>query len=231
MNGGRLRSSDTVSVVTLTVVEHPLVADRVAQLRARRTDRATFRTALGDLAAMLLYEACRELPVVERRVQTPLAVTAVQVLGVRPCLVPITRAGLGMLEPALRFLPEADVAFVGVKRDEETLEQVPYLNTMPPDLEGRPVFILEPMVATGGSAALACDYVSDAGARDITVLTAIASGAGVEVVAGHPSGPRIVAGAVDPELNDAGFILPGLGDAGDRQFGDYHDEESRQTSD
>jgi uracil phosphoribosyltransferase len=216
--------------VALTVLEHPLVADRVALLRARNTDRATFRRVLGELAAMLLYEACRDLPVVEKPVQTPLALTPAPVLGVRPCLVPVTRAGLGMLGAALSLLPEADVGFVGMKRDETTLEQLPYLNTLPPDLEGRPVFILEPMVATGGSAALACEYVADARARDIVVLTAIASREGVAVLERHPARPRIFAAAVDPDLNDAGFIVPGLGDAGDRQFGDYHDETSRRSS-
>jgi uracil phosphoribosyltransferase len=179
---------------------------------------------------MLLYEACRDLPVVERPVQTPLAVTPVPVLGVRPCLVPITRAGLGMLGPALGLLPDADVGFVGLKRDETTLEQLPYLNTLPPDLDGRPVFILEPMVATGGSAARACEYVAEAGARDITMLTAIASRQGAEVLERHATKPRILTAALDPELNDAGFIVPGLGDAGDRQFGDYHDESSRRPS-
>jgi uracil phosphoribosyltransferase len=213
--------------VALIVVEHPLVSERIAVLRSRATDRASFRRALAELAGMLLYEACRGLPTASRSLETPLAATSVKVLGVRPCLVPITRAGLGMLEPALRMLPDADVAFVGVKRDETTLRQVPYLNTMPPDLAGRPVFVLEPMVATGGSAALACQYVAEAGAREITVITAIASRQGVEALASAPGAPDVVAGAVDPELDDSAFIVPGLGDAGDRQFGDYHDHASR----
>jgi uracil phosphoribosyltransferase len=203
------------------ILEHPLVMERIAILRDRATGRPAFRDALADLSTMLVYEACRELPVSEREVETPLATAPARRPAVRPCLVPILRAGIGMLEPALRLLPDADVGFLGVKRDEETLGQVPYLNTIPPDLVGRPVFVLEPMVATGGTAALACGYVAEAGARDITVLSAIASAEGASALEVHRSEPTLVVGAVDPELNDAGFIVPGLGDAGDRQFGAF----------
>jgi uracil phosphoribosyltransferase len=207
--------------LALIVLDHPLVADRVAMLRARTTDRLTFRMALADLAAMLLYEACRTFPTVKSSVETPLARAEAHVVEIQPCLVPITRAGLGMLGSALRLFPQAEVAFVGLKKNEQTLEPVPYLNTTPPDLEGRPVFILDPMVATGGSAALTCQYVADAGAQEITVLTAIASSQGLKVLEKAPCSPTVVAAAVDAELNEVGFIVPGLGDAGDRQFGTY----------
>src|SRR5437763_8912381 len=207
--------------MSLVTVEHPLIEDRIAALRHRSTDRRIFRATLSDLAGMLIYEAARELPTADRTVQTPLAPAPARVSATHPCLVPSTRAGVGMLAPALRLFPYADVAFVGVKRDETTFQPVPYLNTTPTDLTGRQAFVLEPMIATGRSAALACQYIAAAGAARITVITAIATLEGAEFVQAAPGSPSIVAGAVDQELNDAAFIVPGLGDAGDRQFGDH----------
>jgi uracil phosphoribosyltransferase len=208
--------------MSLVIVDHSLVADRIAVLRDRSTDRRAFRAALSDLAAMLIYEAAREFPTADRTVQTPLAPAPARVIETQPCLVPITRAGLGMLAPALRLFPDADVAFAGMKKDENTFQPVPYLNTIPTDLAGRQAFVLEPMVATGRSAALACRYIAAAGAARTIVITAIAATEGVDFVRSAPGSPSIVAGAVDQELNDIAFIVPGLGDAGDRQFGDYH---------
>ena len=203
-----------------TVVDHPLAAEQLTVLRDETTDRATFRRAVDNLAAMLIYEATRDLAVETTQVTTPLGPAEGVRLPRLPVVVPVLRAGLGMADAAIRLLPEAEMSFVGLARDEETFEPKSYMAKLPARLDGRPVIILDPMLATGGSGSAAIARVkADASPTSISFVCVVAAPEGVaKIEADHPEVP-IVAGALDRELNDIGFILPGLGDFGDRLHG------------
>ena len=203
----------------LLVVDHPLARAQLTTLRDARTDRAAFRSAVRDLTTMLVYEALRDAPVIESPLTTPVADTVGAELAAPPVLVPVLRAGLGMAEAAHAQVPGALMGFVGVARDEETLRPTPYMESLPDDLAGRPVFVLDPMLATGGSMAHTIDLLVARGADDVTAVCVVAAPEGVSRLrAEHPT-VRIVTAAVDERLNEVGYIVPGLGDAGDRQFG------------
>ena len=201
-------------------VNHPLVASRLTIMRDARTDNAAFRAALADLGMMLIYEASRELPVETFEVQTPVAVAEGSRLQDPPIIVPIIRAGLGMVDPALAMIPDAQVGFIGMARDEKTHEPVPYLEALPEYLTGRTVFLVDPMLATGGSLIHALQLLADRGAAGITVVCMVSAVPGVEALrdSGLPVG-RLVTATVDPSLNGDAYIVPGLGDAGDRLYG------------
>lgn len=201
-------------------VPHPLVAARLTIMRDARTDNAAFRAALADLGAMLIYEAARDLPVESFDVTTPVAVAEGRRLADPPIIVPIIRAGLGMVDPALSMIPDAQVGFIGMARDEKTHEPVPYLEALPEDLTGRTVFLVDPMLATGGSLIHALRLLADRGATGITVVCMVSAVPGVEAVrdSGLPVG-RLVTATIDPSLNEDAYIVPGLGDAGDRLYG------------
>ncbi|UYP17889.1 uracil phosphoribosyltransferase [Rhodococcus sp. Z13] len=201
------------------VVDHPLAASLLTNLRDERSDNAAFRHALRRLTQMLVYEAVRDAPVETFDVRTPVAVTAGVRLAQPPLLVPVLRAGLGMVEQAHALIPEARVGFVGLARDEKTFEPVPYLESLPEDLSGLPVFVLDPMLATGGSMVHTLDLLVQRGATDITAICVVAAPQGVEALerSGHPV--RLVTASIDEGLNEDKYIVPGLGDAGDRQFG------------
>ncbi|MGA9873985.1 MAG: uracil phosphoribosyltransferase [Rhodococcus sp. (in: high G+C Gram-positive bacteria)] len=201
------------------VVDHPLTAALLTTLRDARSDNATFRSALRKLTHTLVYEALRDAPVDEFEVDTPVARTTGVRLAHPPLLVPVLRAGLGMVEQASALLPQAGVGFIGMARDEETLEPVPYLESLPVDLSGTPVFVLDPMLATGGSMIRTIDLLVARGATDIIVVCVVVSPEGVAALneSGHPV--RLVTASIDEGLDDNGIIVPGLGDAGDRQFG------------
>ena len=201
------------------VVDHPLAAARLSTLRDKRSDNATFRAALRDLTWMLVYEATRDAPREQIAVQTPLAGAVGARLVRPPLLVPVLRAGLGMVDAAHALIPEAQVGFVGVARDEATHLPVPYLASLPADLSTRPVLVLDPMLATGGSLVHTLGLLAGRGATDITVLCVVAAPEGVAALAAAEPGVRLFTAAVDERLNDDAFIVPGLGDAGDRQFG------------
>jgi uracil phosphoribosyltransferase len=205
--------------VDVRVVNHPLAAVRLTALRDERTDNAAFRAALGELTLMLVYEATRHAPRENVAVRTPLAETAGTRLATPPLLVAILRAGLGMVERAHALLPEASVGFVGVARDEETALPTPYLESLPDDLRGRPVIVLDPMLATGGSMTHAVDLLHRRGADDITVLCVVAAPEGIAALEKTAPRVRLFTAAIDDGLNDVAYIVPGLGDAGDRQFG------------
>lgn len=203
----------------LLVVDHPLVADRLTTLRDAATDRATFRAAVRELAGMLVYEALRDAPTVAVPVSTPVATTTGGRLASPPVLVPVLRAGLGMAEAAHGQVPGAVMGFVGMARDESSLEPTPYMESLPRDLSGRPVMVLDPMLATGGSMAHTIDLLAGRGADDVTAVCIVAAPEGVERLrSAHPA-VRVVTAVLDDGLDARGFILPGLGDAGDRQFG------------
>lgn len=201
------------------VVDHPLAQSRLTAMRDARTDSAAFRASLHELTTMLVYEATRRLPVERYPVQTPVAVAEGFRLANPPLLVPVLRAGLGMAEAALGLLPEARMGFVGLARDEETYQPRAYMESLPADLSGVPVLVLDPMLATGGSLEHCCRLLADRGCADITVLCALAAPEGITRLERSGLPIRIVTASVDEGLNDQKFIVPGLGDAGDRQFG------------
>jgi len=203
----------------LLVVDHPLALARLTTVRDARTDRAGFRAAGRELTLMLVYEALRDAPVRPLEVTTPVARTTGGELAAPPVLVPILRAGLGMAEAAHAQVPGAVMGFVGVARDEETLRPTPYMESLPADLAGRPVMVLDPMLATGGSMAHTIELLAARGADDVTAVCVVAAPEGLERLAGSHPGVRVVTATVDERLDEVGYIVPGLGDAGDRQFG------------
>jgi uracil phosphoribosyltransferase len=201
------------------VVDHPLAAARLSTMRDARTDNAAFRAALRDLTLMLVYEATRDAPLRTAPIHTPVARTVAYALANPPLLVPVLRAGLGMVDAAQAFVPEAQVGFVGVARDEETHRPVPYMASLPESLAGRPVFVLDPMLATGGSMQHTIELLVKRGAADVTAVCVLAAPEGVARLGDSGLPVRIVTASVDERLNDSAYIVPGLGDAGDRQFG------------
>jgi uracil phosphoribosyltransferase len=205
--------------VDVRVVDHPLAAVRLTTLRDENTDNAGFRAALGELSLMLVYEATRDMPRETVAVRTPLAETAGTRLATPPLLVAVLRAALGMVDPAQVLLPEASVGFVGVARDEETAMPTQYLESLPDDLRGRPVIVLDPMLATGGSMKHAVGLLQQRGADDVTVVCVVAAPEGIAALEKAAPHARLFTAAVDDGLNDNAYIVPGLGDAGDRQFG------------
>jgi uracil phosphoribosyltransferase len=202
------------------VLDHPLVTHKLALLRDRATRVPEFRRTLQELGMLLAYEALRDVPVEKRQVVTPLATTVTSSLAMPyPAVVSVLRAGNGLLDGFLAVLPEAAVGYVGLVRDHETHRPTSYYLNLPDALGPRAVYVVDPMLATGHSAVAALDRVKAAGASQISLVCVIAAPEGVAVVqAAHPD-VRLVIGAIDEGLNDAAYIVPGLGDAGDRQFG------------
>jgi uracil phosphoribosyltransferase len=201
------------------IVDHPLAATLLTTLRDVRTPQAAFRSALADLTGILIYEALRAAPVATFEVTTPLALAQGVRLAHPPLLVPVLRAGLGMLEAASALIPQARVGFVGIARDEQTHQPVPYMQSLPTDLSGTPVFVLEPMLATGGSLRHTLELLAARGATDITAVCVIAVPEGIAALEDSGFPVRLVVAAVDAGLDADAYIVPGLGDAGDRQFG------------
>lgn len=196
-----------------------MAAARLTTLRDERTDNCTFRAALRELTLTLVYEATRDAPTEPVPIRTPLAETVGVRLAKPPLLVPVLRAGLGMVNEAHAMLPEAHVGFVGLARDEETHQPVPYLASLPDDLSELPVMILDPMLATGGSITYTVRLLQERGASDITVLCVVAAPDGIAALETVAPDARLYTAAVDDGLNEIAYIVPGLGDAGDRQFG------------
>jgi uracil phosphoribosyltransferase len=207
----------------LHVADHPLIAHKVTVLRDKTTPSPTFRLLVDELVTLLAYEATRQVRVEECVVETPLQpTTGTKIASPAPLIVPILRAGLGMLDGMTRLLPSAEVGFLGLKRDEETLEAITYANRLPEDLTGRQVFLIDPMLATGGSLVAAIEYVLERGATDVTCVCLLAAPEGIEHVrasVGERVDVSVVVAQVDEKLNEQGFIVPGLGDAGDRLYG------------
>lgn len=206
--------------VTVTLVEHPVVADALARIRDRATPNALFRQNLERIGSLLLVTATQDLPTVDTTVQTPLIEARARRLSVQPVVVPVLRAGLGFVHAAQELLPEADVGFIGISRDEETFEPAPYVNKLPDTLAGRPVIVIDPMLATGGSLAHTLRLLAARGApQPITAVCALCAPEGIERLDSCGVDVHVVTAAVDDHLNEHAFIVPGLGDAGDRQFG------------
>ncbi|NDA80356.1 MAG: uracil phosphoribosyltransferase [Actinobacteria bacterium] len=204
------------------VANHPLITHKLTLLRDKRTDSPTFRYLTEELVMLLAYEATREIRTEKVTIETPVApTTGAHLTKPRPIVVPILRAGLGMLEGMTRLIPSAEVGFLGMVRDEKTLKASTYANRLPEDLSGRQCYILDPMLATGGTLISATQYLLDRGATDITIICILAAPEGVAALekslAGAPV--TVVMGALDERLNEHGYIVPGLGDAGDRLYG------------
>ncbi|UNB51102.1 uracil phosphoribosyltransferase [Mycolicibacterium sp. YH-1] len=201
------------------VIDHPLAAARLTTLRDERTDNAGFRSTLRDLTMMLVYEATREAAVESIPVRTPVTDTTGSRLATPPLLVPVLRAGLGMVDQAHALIPEARVGFVGIARDETTHQPTPYLESLPEDLSTQPVMVLDPMLATGGSMAHTLRLLLARNAVDVTAVCVVCAPAGIAAIERVVPGLRLITAAIDDGLNEAAYIVPGLGDAGDRQFG------------
>lgn len=201
-------------------VDHPLVRHKLTLLRSVDCDTAQFRALVEEISNLLTYEATKDLETEPFEIETPLeAMTGTAVSGKKVAVVPILRAGLGMVDGVLRMIPVAKIGHIGLYRDEETLEPVTYYEKLPDDLAHRNVFLLDPMLATGGSVTVAVDKVKAAGAVHIKLLAVLAAPEGIaRLQADHPDVDIIVAG-IDEKLNEKGYIVPGLGDAGDRLFG------------
>jgi len=203
----------------VTIIQHPLVQHNLAQLRDKHTQPQEFRRLLGEISALMLYEATRNFSVKKIAVQTPLAATIGFRLQREVVLVPVLRAGLGMLDSILQLIPHARVGFIGLKREETTLRAVFYHKSLPKNLGNFEVIMIDPMLATGGSSVAAIDLLLEQGAKHIRVVNLVASPEGIRTMRkGHPRIP-IYTAAVDKKLNKKGYIIPGLGDAGDRLFG------------
>lgn len=203
----------------LTVFDHPLIQHKLSWVRDRTVSHRPFRALLYQIAGLMVHEVTRELPTVEVEVQTPMERTTCRRLAGMITVVPVLRSGLGMAEGILEMMPEARVGHLGLVRDEATLRPIAYLNRLPRDLAAGPVILVDPMLATGGSALAAIDTLRAAGAKDLRMICLVAAPEGVRALgAAHP-GVRVYAAALDRQLNEKGFIVPGLGDAGDRMYG------------
>ena len=206
--------------MTPMIVEHPLLQHKISLLRNKQTGTKEFRDLVGEIATLLCYEATRDLPLEEVEIETPITMAKTKVLaGRKLALVPILRAGMGMLDGMLTLLPAAKVGFIGLYRDEKTLQPVEYFCKLPQDIAERDVLVLDPMLATGGSAIDAIKLLKDKGVNQIKFLCIIAAPEGLNaLVEAHPD-VQIYAASLDEKLNEHKYIVPGLGDAGDRIFG------------
>jgi uracil phosphoribosyltransferase len=206
--------------VTVTVVDHPIAAEALTHLRDIDTSNQFFRAEMRRLSLIVIAEATRDIPTESVRVTTPLAETTGAKIANRPVLVPILRAGLGMLPAAMELLPDADIAVIGVQRDEETHEPSEYVAKLPTNLNGRHCLVLDPMLATGGSLEHGCRILARRGApQPITIACVLAAPEGIDHLDKSDMNLHIVTASIDERLNEHAFIVPGLGDAGDRQFG------------
>ena len=206
------------------IADHPLITHKLTVLRDERTDSPTFRKLTEEIVTLLAYEATREVKVETVSVKTPVAMAqGLHLAKPKPVVVPILRAGLGMLEGMSRLIPTAEIGFLGMVRDEKTLQATTYANRLPEDLTGRQCYILDPMLATGGTLVAAIEFLLAKGATDITAICILAAPEGIAVLekafANSKVSIKLVTGALDEKLNELGYIVPGLGDAGDRLYG------------
>ena len=201
------------------ILDHPLIQQKLYYLRSKKSNNLSFRNMLDEIGALMVYEVTRDLPVKEREVETPLENTTGYVLSKPVTLVPILRAGLAMCDGILKIIPQARVGHLGLYRDKDSLKPVEYYSKFPSDINESEVIIIDPMLATGGSGAAAVDYVKKTGAQHIRFVCLVASPEGVQYMADKHGDVPLYTAALDRQLNDHGYILPGLGDAGDRIYG------------
>lgn len=203
----------------LILIDHPVIHTKLTELRDFTADHRKFRELLNEIASLMVYEVTRDWPTMPRPVQTPMERTTGRVLSRQVTLVPILRAGLGMAEGVQRLLPDARLGHLGVYRDEQTLVPVSYYQKLPPDISGTEVLLIDPMLATGGSATAAAQVLKQAGVQSLRFVCLVAAPEGIQMFHHHHPEVPIYTAAVDRQLNEKGYILPGLGDAGDRLFG------------
>jgi uracil phosphoribosyltransferase len=203
----------------LHILDHPLIQQKLFYLRSKKSNNLSFRNMLDEIGALMVYEVTRDLPVAEREVETPLEITTGFVLSKPVTLVPILRAGLAMCDGILKIIPQARVGHLGLYRDKDSLKPVEYYSKFPSDIHESEVIIIDPMLATGGSASAAVDYVKKTGAKSIRFVCLVASPEGIQFLADKHGDVPLYTAALDRQLNDHGYILPGLGDAGDRIYG------------
>lgn len=204
----------------VTIMEHPLIQHKITRMRKTETSTKEFRELVSEVSMLICYEATKNLPLTEVEIETPLTkMKAVELSGKKLCVVPILRAGLHMADSILHLIPNARIGHIGMYRDEETLQPVEYLCKLPTDIKERVVYVVDPMLATGGSAIAAINQLKQRGITNLTFLCLIAAPEGVEAFTkAHPDVPVYI-GALDSHLNEHGYIVPGLGDAGDRIYG------------
>ncbi len=206
------------------VANHPLITHKLTVLRDENTKSPTFRQLVEEIVTLLAYEATRDVKTIPVTVKTPVAnAEGLALAKPRPVVVPILRAGLGMLEGMVKLIPTAEVGFLGMVRDEKTLQASTYANRLPEDLQGRQCYVLDPMLATGGTLIAAMQYLFDRGATEVTAITILSAPEGIKAVEeafeGKGYNINLVTGSLDTKLNEKGYIVPGLGDAGDRLYG------------
>ena len=207
-------------MATVHVLDHPLIQHKLAILRNEKTGVKEFRELVSEIAGLMCYEATRNLPTVEVEVQTPVAMAKCRMLaGKKLAIVPVLRAGLGMVDSMVDMIPSAKIGHIGLYRDPETHMPVEYYCKLPEDIENRVVFVVDPMLATGGSAIAAIDFLKKRGCRNIVMMNIIGCPEGVEAVQNAHPDVELYLAAVDERLNSHAYIVPGLGDAGDRIFG------------
>jgi uracil phosphoribosyltransferase len=208
-----------MSLENVLVIDHPVIQTKLTELRDISTEPRKFRALLNEIASLMVYEVTRNWPTMPRPIQTPMEKMTGHALARPITLVPILRAGLGMADGVLRLLPDASLGHLGVRRDEETLLPIAYYQKLPPDIADTEVLLIDPMLATGGSGAAAVSFLKQAGVTSMRFVCLVAAPEGIAALhAQHPETP-IYCAAIDRQLNDKGYILPGLGDAGDRLFG------------
>lgn len=201
------------------ISSHPLILDKVARIRDKTTPPSDFRRKVKEIGMLMTYEVMKEAPTKDIRIKTPLALANCKVISKEIVVVAILRAGLGLMEGVVEIIPEAKQAHIGIYRDEETLKPVKYYLRFPDDLKDKYIIIVDPMLATGGSAVEAVNIVKSLGARNISFLSIISSKTGIDVLKKHHPDVNLYTASVDNGLNKNGYIIPGLGDAGDRMFG------------
>ena len=201
------------------IMDHPLITHKISMLRDVNTNTKDFRQLVYEIALLMGYEATKDLTLTDTEITTPLMKTTKKVLNQKVAIVPILRAGLGMVDGVLDLIPSAKVGHIGLYRDHETLKPVDYYCKLPTDIESREVIIVDPMLATGGSSAAAITFIKQRGAKNIKLMCILAAPEGIRVLQEEHPDVELYCGAVDDKLNEKGYILPGLGDAGDRIFG------------
>lgn len=207
-------------VIKVNILDHPLIQHKLTQIRQKDTPTTQFRQMINEIGGLMVYEITRDLPLEQVEIETPVATTKANVIaGKKMVVVPILRAGLGMVDGILKMIPSARIGHIGIFRDEETLQPVEYFAKFPDELDQRDIFIVDPMLATGGSAIAAINSIKQRGAKNIKLVCLVGAPEGVKAVnEAHPD-VTIYLASLDEKLNDKGYIVPGLGDAGDRIFG------------
>ncbi len=206
----------------VTIFNHPLIQHKLTIIRQKETGTKVFREIIDEIASLMAYEVTRTLPLEDVEIETPVSKTIQkQISGKKLAIVPILRAGLGMVDGMMKLIPAARMGHIGMYRDEDTLEPIEYFLKLPEDIDQRDVLVVDPMLATGGSAIMAIDALKKRGASKIKLITVVAAPEGVDAVMKHHSDVEIYTASLDKGLNDQGYIIPGLGDAGDRLFGTH----------